>query len=312
MNLKSPLVSVVTPAFNAQATISATIDSVLNQTYSNLELIIVDDGSTDETKKIVLHKNDNRINYIYQVNQERAIARNNGISYSRGDYIAFLDSDDLWLPEKLEKQIRLFEKNQEISLVYSDLYFFDDITGNDIILFSKIEKLYRGKIKIKQLLLHNFIQSPTPVIKRQVFHEVGLFNPNMVPVEDWEMWIKIASLFPIDYVDEPLARYRLHQNALFWFNTPLKLFEGINNVLDKIEDQKIFQGQITKGAIRECRSLACYNYGLSMMRKNKWNEASQYLIQAIKFHPINLKIYIRYIQMLMRHVNPDDILIMRE
>ena len=113
-------------------------------------------------------------------------------------------------------------------------------------------------------------------------------------------------------MDEPLARYRLHRNALFWFNTPEKLFEGINNMLDKIEYQQILQGQISKGAIRECRSLACYNYGLSMKRKNKWNEAIQYLVQAIKFHPINLKIYIRFIPMLMRYVNPDNILIMRE
>jgi teichuronic acid biosynthesis glycosyltransferase TuaG len=110
--MENELVSVIMPAFNSALYISKTIESVISQTYKNWELIIVDDGSTDDTKLIVSNftKNYSNIHYYYQLNGKQGKARNTGIKYSRGTYVAFLDSDDLWLPEKLEKSLKIMQE----------------------------------------------------------------------------------------------------------------------------------------------------------------------------------------------------------
>ena len=192
-----PLVSVVIPTYNRANLISETIDSVISQTFADYEIIVVDDGSQDETQA-VLAKYEGSVRLITQKNQGTAEARNAGIRASKGEYLAFLDSDDLWLPNKLAQQMEIFSQSPNTLWCYSDAYFFESLTGKKLFLSSKAEIQFEGYIP-KQLILSDFIPSPTPVIHRSVFEEVGLFRPPPNPA-DHDMWLRIAAKFCISVI----------------------------------------------------------------------------------------------------------------
>jgi GT2 family glycosyltransferase len=203
-------VSVLVPAYNAERWIGEALDSILGQTVPAAEVIVIDDGSIDGTPGVVRGFGA-RVQYVRQENAGAAAARNRGLALARGDYIAFLDADDLWLPEKLEKQLALLERQPELKWVYSDAYFFVDGRPETTSRIGRHLKLRSGNI-FEALLLGDFIASPTPVIHREVFARLGQFvmqPPWLVYAEDWEMWLRIAQIYPIGLVHEPLARYRL-------------------------------------------------------------------------------------------------------
>lgn len=299
---KNPFVSIITPAYNAGATIGDTIESVLSQTFSDFEMIIVDDGSTDNTAQLINNIKDERIVYIFQSNKDRAEARNHGIGIARGDYIALLDSDDLWMQDKLEKQVPLLDENPEIGLVYSDLYYFAHQTGEDLLQFSKKVKLQKGTVPVRLIIERNFIQSPTPIIRRDVFEEVGLFDTNLIPVEDWDMWIRIVAKFPIDFIDEPLARYRVHENTILWSQHPEKQYSAVNKMLDKVEQNFDAQNTAIKSGINRGRALANYVYGLTLLNTCNYNEARSYFFEALKINPLLLQLYFRLLQLSLVYV----------
>ncbi len=299
MKDQSPLVSVVVPTYNAASTIRETMDSVLNQTYTDLELIVVDDGSTDDTARVVQEFRDERIVYVYQRNQERSVARNNGISRAKGKYVAFVDADDLWLPSKLEQQLAVLEAHPDLGLVYCDVFHFDDFTGKDLFLFSHIRRLYRGKIELHLLLKNCFIQSPTAVVPKNLFDRVGLFDPSLVPVEDWDMWLRIAADYPIDYIDQPLARYRLHKDVTSWSNPTPRLYESIGRFLDKAELAYARRSWKVKRIVRLKRALAHYGYGVRLMQSGAIQEARLCFISALKSYRLYAPSYFRYLQSLL-------------
>jgi glycosyltransferase involved in cell wall biosynthesis len=123
--MKTPLVSVIVPTYNYAEFIGEAIKSVLDQTIQDFEILVIDDGSTDNTKEVVLSFGD-KVRYFYQSQQGPAKARNKGIVESKGEYIAFLDADDVWLPSKLEKQVNLFRSNPKLGMVVTDNFLFDD------------------------------------------------------------------------------------------------------------------------------------------------------------------------------------------
>src|SRR3990172_11738749 len=156
-----PLVSVIIPTYNGSRFIRETIQSVIGQSYSKIEIIVIDDGSTDDTSLVVKSITDQRITYIQQKNAGVSTARNHGITVSKGDYIAFLDHDDVWLPCKLEKQLSLFEQNPKVAMVYADTFIIDE--NNSIInTYSHKIKFYRGMI-FKELFFSCFITILTVV-----------------------------------------------------------------------------------------------------------------------------------------------------
>lgn len=207
----SPTVSVVIAAYNAARWTAETLGSVLAQTFRNFEVIVVDDGSTDQTPEVVAGYKD-RIRYLRKENAGAASARNVGIRAARGSYIAFVDADDLWLPEKLQLQMDLFSRHPDLAWVYSDAIVFDEESVQEVFRTSDVTKLYAGDI-LRPLLLFNFIASPTPVIRRDVFDTVGYFDesPGLQSGEDWNMWLRIAAKYRVEFVDRPLARYRRHR-----------------------------------------------------------------------------------------------------
>lgn len=211
-----PKVSIIIPAYNCEDFILETIESILSQTYKDYEIIVVNDGSTDRTAEI-LQRYGNKIRYIYQPNGGTCKAVNTGILNAKGDYIAFIDHDDGWLPDKLSLQVSLLEKNRTLGLVYSDAYLlknesFASPTAQSIRAFCQWGSPRRGKI-FQDLFLNNFIVSSSVVVRKECFEKVGMFQTSAQPVEDYDRWLRIAANYEIDYIDKPLAKYRTHDRC---------------------------------------------------------------------------------------------------
>lgn len=210
-----PTVSVIIPTFNRMDLIPETICSVLAQTFEDFEILVIDNGSSDNTAEVVKKINDPRIRYYWQEpSGAPAHPRNAGLRMARGEYICFLDSDDLWLPDKLESQLRLFKQHPDLKWVYSKTDFFEHETGQTIGKKNSVT-YHKGDI-CGELIKSNFIASPTPLVKRSVFEEVGGFNEKATffAREDWELWLRIASRYPIGFVPRVLTKYRVHSGAI--------------------------------------------------------------------------------------------------
>jgi glycosyltransferase involved in cell wall biosynthesis len=213
------VVSIIMPAFNAASYIDASISSVLAQTYRDWELIVVDDGSTDNTAKIVQEfvAQDGRIKYIFQENGRLGKARNTGISNARGSLIAFLDSDDLWIEHKLEAQTRALVE-QDAGVVFSECYIFHDRdTADETRTFNSFVGRFSGPQIFDLLIEQNRIPVLTVLLKRAVLDRVGLFEEGKMyhGLEDYDLWLRSAKAGFIFYgMAEVLARYRRHESAM--------------------------------------------------------------------------------------------------
>ena len=204
-----PKVSVIIPTYNAIAYISETVASVLSQTFTDFELLIIDDGSSDGTLEWASQIVDPRVKFISQTHQGKPFANNRGIADAQGNYVAFLDHDDIWEPTKLEKQVRCLEDNPAIGLVDTCLFIADE-QGN---IKNEVITLYAEGEVWKKMLEFNLIAcGSTPMVRRCCFETVGVFDEKLFPSEDWDMWIRIASRYPFAVVKEPLARWRQHSN----------------------------------------------------------------------------------------------------
>ena len=199
-----PNVSVVITCFNYGQYLEAAVRSVLDQTYRDVEVIVVDDGSTDNTPDIMrIYVSDDRVSYIRQENAGQPKAKNRGILASKGAFIAFLDADDLWMPEKLEKQMVLFDDPQ-VGVVYARRIWINQdgeiIPGNE-------RRLWRGEV-LDRIFIDNFVCFSSAVIRRAVLHQVGFFDESLPMGIDYDLWIRVAACATFDFVDEPLVRYR--------------------------------------------------------------------------------------------------------
>ena len=207
-----PIVSVVIPAYNAADLLPEAIESVLAQTYRDFEIIVVDDGSTDPTPE-VMEQYAGTVNYIRKGNGGSASARNRGIREARGAYIALLDSDDVWLPRKLELQMEQFSANPGLAWSYTDWYTAEVESGKRINLGSQLEEHPSGYV-LRDLLGRLFIPPSSEVIRRDVFDEVGYYDESDLHLtgEDWEFTLRVAEKYPVDYVNLPLIEWRRHEN----------------------------------------------------------------------------------------------------
>ena len=205
-------VSVVIPAYNAMAYLPATLESALKQTFDDFEVLIIDDGSSDNIKDWFFSQSiDPRARLICQPNGGLSKARNTGILHSSGEYIAFLDADDLWESEKLEKQVAILDNDLSAGLVYSWIACIDEFgrfTGR--IRGSTIEGMVWA-----ELVKGNFVQcGSVPLVRRDCFSTVGLFDESLRSVEDLDLWLRIAKLYSFRVVKEPLVYYRQHSTSL--------------------------------------------------------------------------------------------------
>ncbi|HVF84336.1 MAG TPA: glycosyltransferase [Abditibacteriaceae bacterium] len=197
-----PLVSVVIPAYNAGHFLEIAVRSVIAQTFNDWELVVVDDGSKEDI--FALAELDARVRVIRQENCGQSIARNNGIAQTQSEFVAFLDADDVWLPRKLETQIRLMEERPEVALCHTQ---FEIINGED----ERINHGFGGRMDSYLWLLDGCgIGISTVLVRRSVLGSIGVFNPLAAPTDDYELWLRIARYNVIAGIDEILMRYRMH------------------------------------------------------------------------------------------------------
>jgi len=205
-----PLVSVVIPAHDYGRFVGAAIESVLAQTVRDLEIIVVDDSSADDTREVV-GRFGTRARYLFHDGRNPNRTRNLGVRAAAGRFVALLDADDLWLPEKLERQLALFEGRPELGLVYAGIRLFDSESGTTIG-YHPLHRCRRGRV-LHDLFERQFVPSPTPLIRREVFDRVGFFDEACVAADDWEMWMRIAAQYEFDFVPQDLALYRVHASV---------------------------------------------------------------------------------------------------
>jgi glycosyltransferase involved in cell wall biosynthesis len=206
-NTTFPLISVVMPAFNAERFICESIESVLHQSYPNIELIVINDGSTDNTANTISHLK-NSINYLETENKGVSAARNLGIQEAKGEWIAFLDADDIWFTNKLKLQ---FDKLDGCNWSYTDSYYLGKQYKHDT-KRSDLSPLFSGNI-FNHLLTENIITTSSVVVKKSLIQNVGGFDENLEALEDWKLWLEIAKAHPISYINEPLLKYRVYAGS---------------------------------------------------------------------------------------------------
>ena len=280
-----PKVSVIIPTYNRADLLPRAIKSVLNQTFKDFELIIVDDGSTDNTKEVVkgFQKEDGRIRYIWQENSGGAAKpKNKGIKNSKGDYIAILDSDDEWLPEKLQKQLELFKNssNPQIGFVSCHALIINEKNGK------KLEyRIPRYKNVLKNILTHDYMGSGSGMIyKKTVFDDIGLFDEKLKTGQDWEMRIKLARKYDFDFVDEPLFKYYIHSENISGLSD-IKIRErDLEYIFQKYKKYYEQNPKIYSTKLR-------YD-GTRYVLARELKKGRMCFIKSIKLNPLNVKSYL--------------------
>jgi glycosyltransferase involved in cell wall biosynthesis len=286
-----PKVSVYIPTYNYGRFLGEAIQSVLDQTFQDWELIVVDDGSTDNTREVVEAFDDPRIHYVYQENQGNPAARNTALRLVRGEYVACLDGDDIWLPEKLAKQVaQLDALPPTVGLVYSDLYVFNDGDGAITGRFLRGRRPPRGRV-LAQLLPERsaFIVDTVALIRREVFDEVGLYDESLHTYEDWEMWVRIANSYEVETLDEPLARFRRHASSLS--ADVEKMYRHGHAAKTKVMESYPLTPD-ERRALRGNLAYDEYSYGIDQLRLGRRRKAWGAFFRSVRLRPGERKTYI--------------------
>jgi len=277
-----PTVSVIIHTYNNEKFIAETVESVLNQTYKDYEIIVVDDGSEDGTRDALIPYMQ-KIRYHYKENGGIASAKNAGISLSETEFVAFLDHDDLWVPDKLQLQMEHFNENPQIGLVYAKYTSFRD--GKE--LRTKPEKGYSGWI-FKELLAKSFIQTSTVVVKRECLDAAGPYDETFSLGDEYDMFLRIARKFQCGFVDKGLTRYRVHDtnasnNDFLFDNENLGVYKKIYNNFTDLDgvEKKILRKRIARYSMKVAEGL--YSQG-------KLEESKEYQKEANNFLPFYKRI----------------------
>jgi len=295
----NPTVSVIIPIYNRAHMIGRAIQSVSKQSYQDFELIIVDDGSTDNTDEVVkeFQQKDKRITYIkHDKNKGGSAARNTGIKASKGKYIAFLDSDDEWLPEKLEKQVKLINRknNCKIRIVGSGAIYILDREG-------KKECFYIKPTNNKNIFISFLKGEYVPLggsmflIDKYVFNECGLFDESLVlrhgGQQDYEMWLRIAKKYHYCQIEDYLVKYYLHSGKRITDSKIAKKVKSIEYIIEKYKDDYKKYPNIYSDRLRFLGSQFCRTESITLGRN--------YIKKAIQYNRFNCLAYFYYILSLL-------------
>ncbi len=277
MGANKPAVSVIIPAYNRAWILKEAVDSVLSQEFYDFELIVVDDGSEDNTQDILAIYED-RIKVIRQKNKGVSSARNKGITSSFGKYIAFLDSDDLWLPGKLSTQLAFFESNPEALICQTEEIW---VKNGKRVNPGKRHKKISGFYLEKSLEL--CMVSPSAVmVKRNLFDIVGLFDEKLPACEDYDMWLRINSRHPIYLIDTPLIIKRGgHKDQLSGMHSLDKY--RIQAIIKLVENNFLSEDQL-KLAIKVLKE-KCRVYSDGCRKRGRIEEALHYIEIAENYNP---------------------------
>jgi glycosyltransferase involved in cell wall biosynthesis len=291
-----PRVSVVIPTYNYGHFLGEAIQSVLDQTIQCFEIIIVDDGSTDNTREVVKTYKDNRIHYLWQENHGVAAAQNTGIKASTGEYVTILGADDTYLPQNLELKVGLLDSQPEIDLVCSDAYFvYDNNQSTTDTLWNKKQFKYTGspveaaRQPLKELLFRScFIMPQATMLRRRVFEIIGYFDESLPTHEDWDFMVRVVQHFSVEAIDIPLLKIRHHGTNLT--QNQEKVYQGAINAINKTMRSGSFIGEELK-ILKQRLALEHFRYGRWALLYGKNAVARKALIAGIKLDPLVLKSY---------------------
>ncbi len=280
-----PRVSVIIPTYNRADFLKNAISSVLQQSYTDFEIIVSDDRSTDHTHALVTSLNDNRIKYIKNSgNKGPSAARNHAILASTGKYIAFLDDDDEWLPEKLEKQISVLERsNKNICGIHSGIIAIDR-RSDKIIVEEPRTKMLRGNL-LYVLGVCNPIKTTTLVVKRKCLDKIGLFDETLSYGEDWDLLIRLSKNWDIEYIYEPLVKYFYHDRG-----------QLTGSISGQISGKEVLFNRypeiFRRNKIRWSEYLL--GVGAQYCQINNITQGRLYILKSIRNYPFNLFAYIHF------------------
>ena len=311
------------PTYNRAAYIKDAVDSVLAQTYGFFELIIVDDGSHDDTEEVISpYLKDARIRYMKQDNKGVAAARNRGLSMSTGNLVAFIDSDDIWEPDKLKIEVSIMDALPEVGIVCSD---FSAVKGDTLIenshirsyfsvlddyrldyqdIFSqqldqyiegleKGDKVYWGNV-FETMLFGNFILTSTCLCRSVVFETIGVFDESLRAAEDYDLYLKISKTYPVALIAKQLIRYRYSDNQLSGENHFGTLSVNLIDIFTKnvaaIKDEAFLRGNGKK--IRGRLGQYYSQKGYFHFSREEMDEAARWYLRSIPNDPRNYKSYV--------------------
>ena len=288
---KPPVVSVIMPAYNVAGFIAAAIESVLKQTYTHWELLVIDDGSTDATPEVIGRCRDGRIRRFRTSNRGLAAARNYGLTRARGELIAFLDSDDLWFPDKLDVQVGVLERERNVGLVYSNVWRISESGRRLGMRRFALSRLPQGSC-LDSLLVRNGVIAPSTVmLRRSVIEKAGTFEPTLRAVEDWDLWWRAALYFDFRYLARPLAAYRIRTGALTRQYALMDRCE--RTVIDRAFSHDEVKRRFKRGELKRLRRRAeavhLYNAGARQLRAGEVTSAAGSFLRSLATSPYDVR-----------------------
>ncbi len=285
--MQAPKVSVIIITYNRAQMLKTAMQTVLDQTFEDFELLIIDDGSPDDTENAVKSFHDPRVRYIkHAQNQGEGGARNTGVQHAEGEYIAFLDDDDEWFPNKLQLQVELLASQPQVGFVHSALINFYAETGEEVEIKAPVQAV-SGNV-FDDLLQENFVILSTVIARKACFDAVGPFDLSIPAGLDYDMWVRISQHYEFAYIDVPLIKYRKHLNKL-GRNYDLQIrgneafinkYNAYYNVMGKLNNTRYFR------------------LGLLYCFVNNFKNARRNYFKAIQLYPINPKPYVAIVMTL--------------
>ncbi|ETW97359.1 MAG: hypothetical protein ETSY2_44780 [Candidatus Entotheonella gemina] len=283
--MQTPKVSVIIITYNRAQLLKTAMQTVFDQTFEDFELLIIDNGSPDDTENTVKSFHDPRVRYIkHAQNQGEGGARNTGVQHAEGEYIAFLDDDDEWLPNKLQLQVELLDAQpKQVGFVHSALINFYADTGEELEKKRPVEAV-SGKV-FDRLLQENFVILSTVMARKECFDAAGPFDLSIPAGLDYDMWVRISQTYEFAYIDTPLIKYRIHRNNL-GSNFGLQI-RGQEAFFNKYKAYTSIPGKPN--------SVRYFKLGLLYGFTHDLKTARRIYLKSIRLYPLNPKPYVAFL-----------------
>lgn len=288
-----PRVSVIVPAYNCARFVDRTVRSALDQTYTDREIIVVDDGSTDKTREVIARFGD-RVRYFYQTNRGVAAARNFALSKASGELVAYLDSDDIWYPQKLKKQVEYLDSNSGHGLIHTDI---DVIDEEDQFIHHRFNQktgreIPQGHCQM-ELLRYSHIQTLTVLVRRKYLDQIGNFDERLKGTEDYLQWILVSMEgATLGYVDEPLAKYRWTKGSIS--SSQRWMCQDLTKMFNILLNEKLLEARGGTQAVKIVRQrLYTIARELAYIERTEGHhdQARRRLMSLIKDWPLRMELY---------------------